>query len=172
VYLGISQMREDPEFEDQVKPDLFSHFAEALKSPAIRDWLTWNEEKGLIENETARHQFYRLIVGMEDEEGQTQPPKVVDAKDFRLVPKIMEDEPFFDEFLANPGLSVQDAYKAVGPAPKLPDWKGVLRRDLATLKGVPHTAIASAQQEDVDLLQSLLDMCAKFIKDIKLVQGT
>ena len=170
VYLGINQMRDDPDFTDAVKPELFSNFVEALKSPAIREWVGWDKEKGVMTDDAARHQFYRLVVGMEDEEGQIQSPKVIDAKDFRLLPKVMEDGDYFEDFLANPALSLQDAYKAVGPAPKSPDWKSLLKRDLATLGTVPHAAVADASDEEVKLLERLRDTCAKFLKDIALVQ--
>ncbi len=59
VYLGMKQMRSDPDFSDQAKPELFSMFVEALNRPVIRDWLGWNREAGRMENEDARHQFYR-----------------------------------------------------------------------------------------------------------------
>jgi ParB-like chromosome segregation protein Spo0J len=173
VFLGMKQMREDPEFTDSVKPEFFSHFVEALNRPQIREWLDWNKEKGCIESETARRQFYQLIVGMENEEGEIQDPKIIDAKDFRLLPQIMGDKPYFDSFLANPTQSLQDAYKSYARPPEpLPDWKSILRRDITTLENnVPHTAIVDAAEDDVALLAELRDICVKFLTDIERVQA-
>ena len=172
VYLAMKQMREDPDFTEQAKPALFSHFVEALNRPQIRDWLHWNKEAGRIEDETARQQFYGLLVGMEDEEGQTREPKIVDAKDFRLMPPLIQDPAYFARFLADPDQSLQDASKSFSPPPEpLPDWRSILRRDLVTLtNNVPHTAISEASHEDIELLTELRDLCQKFLHDIELVQ--
>lgn len=173
VYLAMQQMREDADFAEHAKPPLFSHFVEALNRPAIREWLGWNKDTGRLEDDNARHEFYKLIVGMEDEEGQTLTPKIIDAKDFRLLPALIEDGPFFNDFLSNPSLSLQDASKIYAPPPEpLPDWKSVLRRDLSTLvNNVPHSSIANATEEDIGLLVELRDVCSKYIKDIELVQA-
>jgi ParB-like nuclease domain len=172
VYFGMKQMRADPDFADLAKPDLFSHFVEALNRPAIKEWVGWDRDQGKMTNEDAKHDFYRLIVGMEDEEGERQAPKIIDAKDFRLLPKIMEDEAYFDQFLSKPSLSLQDAYRAFSPAPEpLPDWKSILRRDIATLtNSIPHSAIADAEEGDIQLLDDLRSLCERFLRDIKLVQ--
>jgi len=174
VYLGMKQMRSDPDFSDQAKPELFSMFVEALNRPVIRDWLGWNREAGRMENEDARHQFYRLVTGMEDEEGEVQPPKIVEAKDFRLLPTLMESQAHFKNFLANPTMSLQDAYRAYAPPPDPPpDWKSLLRRDLATLRNnVPHSAIREAKEDDIALLSELRDLLTEFLHDIEAVQGS
>ncbi len=172
VYQGMKQMRDDPDYSEHVKPEHFSHFAEALKQPKIRDWLGWNKDEGRIENDAAKASFYQLIVGMEDDEGQTLQPKIVDAKDFRLLPRFIDDASFFGDFLGNPAQTVQEAARIYAPPPEpLPDWKSILRRDLATLvNNVPHTAIASAGEDDIRLLTELRDTCAKFLTDIGRVQ--
>jgi hypothetical protein len=172
VYLSMRQMREDDEFAALAKPGLFSHFVEALNRPAIRDWVGWNKDAGVMENDDARRTFYKLIVGMEDEEGVTQEPKIIDAKDFRLLPKIMEDPSYFEDFLANPTLPLQDAAKMFAAPPEpLPDWKSILKRDVSTLNNnVPHTAIAAATDDDISLLAELRDLCSQFLHDIELVQ--
>jgi hypothetical protein len=174
VYLCMKQMREDPDYGSKARPELFSMFVEALNRPKIREWLGWNREAGLMENDEARRQFYQLITGMEDEEGQVQPPKIVDAKDFRLLPTIMEDASFFQDFLSNPTRSLQDAYRMYAPPPDpLPDWKSIIRRDLATLRhNVPHTAIRAASGDDVVLLSELRDLLSEFLSDIEAVQGS
>jgi hypothetical protein len=174
VYFGMKQMRADPDFSDMGKPELFSHFVEALNRPAIKQWLGWDPEKGEMTDDDARHEFYRLIVGMENEEGERQTPKVIDAKDFRLLPKIMEDESYFQSFLNNANMSLQDAYRAFSPSPDpLPDWKSILKRDISTLNNnIPHSAIADAGEDEIAILEELRKLCAKFLKDIELVQGT
>ncbi len=140
--------------------------------PQIREWVGWNKEEGRMENEAAREKFYGLIVGMEDDESVTQPPKIIDAKDFRLLPVIVQDSSYFESFLSDPTQSLQDAYKAfAAPPPPPPDWKSILRRDLQTLvNNVPHTAIKAATQEDKELLIQLRDTCAQFVQDIDQAQ--
>lgn len=173
VFFSMEQMKEDPEFEEFVTPNHFSHFVEAQKQPNVRDWLGWDENAGVFSDQDKRREFYRWIVGMEDDEGNRLPAKVIDAKDFRLLPKVMEEESVFERFRSEPALSLQDASKlivSIEPEPHI-DWRKILKRDVATLKtGVPAMEIAQARDEDLALLKSLKNTCDSLIDQIQVLK--
>ena len=165
VYSAVQQMKTEDEFAEFATPERFSDFVEAQKQPKVREWLEWDEEKGIFTNHDHRLEFYRWITGMDDEEGNRLPPKIIDAKDFRLLTKVMADEKVFARFREEPSLSLQDAVRFVDPDPDPQvDWRQVLRRDLRTLEtGVPAMDIIDATPDDIVLLQALRDACAKLL---------
>jgi len=164
VYLAMEQMRGDSEFGSFVKPELFSNFEEALKVPRIRTWLQWSDETGRIEDSEARENFYAWISGTEDDGQRFN--KIIDAKDFRLLPRVMDDPVQWERFKADPRLTLQEAGTSLVPDLPSFDWRAALRRDLGHLQQIPALALADATDADVDLLQELRASCDQLLHNI------
>jgi ParB-like chromosome segregation protein Spo0J len=171
VFLSMEQMKGDPDFSSFARPALFSDFVEALKLPKLREWLEWDEEEGTFKNEGRRRQFYSWLVGMEDDEGQRRDPKVVDAKDLRDLPLVMEDGEAFNKFLTDPDLKLRAAIDLIPrPSPQI-DWRRDLRVCTHALRSVPHSEISSATDSDVSLLQQLRAAADQLLSDIDVLRG-
>ncbi len=159
-YYAMDQMREDPEYGVDIKPKLFSHFEEALKQPALRTWLDWDDTQNKCLNDEHRSMFYSWCVGIEDD-GERQPAKIVDSKDSRKLPALMADSILYKRFCEDPSLSVNDAARAIpGSGPQV-DWRSVLSTNLATLNQVPALDLSTA---DVELLEKVKEQCNQLLR--------
>ncbi len=63
----MSQFKKDEEYSSYWKHSFFSHFDEVLKRPALRNFMGWNEESYLFENQENTRRFYEWLAP--DEEG-------------------------------------------------------------------------------------------------------
>ena len=170
VHAALEQMRGDIDWSDLFKPNLFSHFDEALKQPAIRKWLDWDDGKGRIGNDDHRALLYSWIVGME-EEGERFPPKVNDARDFRHLPSVLNDPVQAQRFSEDPRLSLRDAARGVSSDEPAVDWRAVLQSNLSSLRQVPAVELAEAVDSDLELLARVRDLAAGLIHQVELMRG-
>jgi hypothetical protein len=166
VQLAMAQMRQSDEYAEYARPALFSQFEEALKIPAVREWLEWDNDQGEIANSERRDLFYGWIVGVEDEEGQRH-PKVLDAKDFRQLPAVLEDSRQSRRFLEDPRLTLREAARGLPePEPDI-DWRALLRGNLHSLRQVPAVQLVDATEADVDLLHEVKAACDILLSQIE-----
>lgn len=159
-YFALDQMKQDAEYGAHAQPGLFSHFEEALKVPQLRTWLGWDEEQNKCFNDVHRVTFFSWCVGIEDE-GERLPKKIVDAKDSRKLPTLMANPFQYQRFCEDPRLSIMDAMRGIGEANPDIDWRAILNNDLGTLNHVPAVDLSEA---DIELLQSMKDLCDKLIQ--------
>lgn len=164
VYLALEQMKSDPEFGDAAKPHLFSHFEEALKLPRVREWLEWDNERGVALDDQNRTLLYQWITGEEDEDGNRLPAKVIDAKDFRLLPKLLDNPGGFQRFLDEPSLSLRSATQMIPDDEPAVDWRAALASALNTLNQVPAVDMASAAEADIELLRRVRTLCSTLLE--------
>jgi hypothetical protein len=104
--------------------------------------------------------FYSWCVGIE-EDGERLPKKIVDAKDSRKLPTLMANQLQYQRFYEDPRMTVTEAMRGVGENGPSIDWRTILNNDLATLSHVPAIDLS---ETDVQLLQSVKDLCDKLIQ--------
>lgn len=170
VYRALEQMKADPEFGEFARPHLFSNFEEALKPPRIREWVEWDDENGKIANDQHRTYLYQWLVGEEDEDGNRLPPKIIDAKDVRLLPRLLENPPALQRFIDEPGLSLRAAAQAVPTPEPTVDWRGALVSSLSTLNHIPAVDLFSAHESDLELLSNVKSLCETLIEQLVLAR--
>lgn len=159
-YFALEQMRDDTEYKADAQPSLFSHFEEALNVPEVRKWLGWDESQNKCLDQEHTQTFYSWCVGIE-EDGVRLPKKVVDAKDSRKLPLLMSSQLQYQRFYEDPRMTVTEAMRGVGDSGPSIDWRTLLNNDLATLNHVPAVDLS---ETDVQLLQSVKDLCDKLIQ--------
>ncbi len=165
VYYAMAQMQEDDEYAEYVKPNLFSHFEEALGRPDVRKWLEWDDNGSRANSSEHLSLLYSWIVGPEVD-GSRLDPKVNDAKDFRFLPAVLGNARQWARFLEEPHLSLRDAARGVTTAEPEIDWRSLLDGNLATLRKVPAVEIARATDSDIELLASVRSLCDELLETI------
>lgn len=170
VHSALEQMKLDPEFGEFAKPHLFSNIEEALKQPRVRDWLEWDDELGRVMNDQHKIYLYQWMVGEEDEEGNRLPPKIVDAKDIRQLPRLLDNPPALQRFIDDPSLSLRAAAQTV-PAPEpTVDWRSALVTLTNTLNHVPAVDLAAGDESDLELLDNVRKLCETLVEQVALAQ--
>jgi hypothetical protein len=168
VYHALDQMRDDSEYSSYAKADLFSNFEEALNKPAIRKWLEWDDQTRRIHNDERRHLLYDWFIGIE-EDGERLDPKIVDAKDIRKLPQVIENAKSWAKFVEDPKLKLRDI--PTGDQGPTVDWRSVLEGNLETLRKVPGYDLGQATDEDVSLLQDVRAVCDQLISQVEAIRG-
>lgn len=166
VYFSLEQMRADPIYGDAARPALFSQFEEALKIPAIRKWLAWDDATARITDDERRHLLYDWFVGTEDD-GDRVDPKIVDAKDIRRLPAVLESAKHLGRFLEDPRLKLRDL-RIDENVPQV-DWRSILEGNLDTLRKIPGVELGLATEDDVRLLADVRDVCVELIRQIEAI---
>ena len=164
VLAAMNQMRADPEYGEFVRPRLWGHFEEALKKPEVRKWLDWDDTG--IKNDERRETFFAWLVGIE-ENGERLPPKIPDARDFRYLPAVIEDDATFQRFREDPKLSVEDASKWVHRVEPAIDWRSILAGNVETLKQVPAVELEDATEADRKLIEEVKALCDLLIRHME-----
>ena len=159
-YFALEQMKQDAEYGPYAQPMLFSHFEEALKVPQLRTWLGWDDSQNKCLDDEHKQTFYGWCTGVE-EDGERLPKKIVDAKDSRKLPTLMANPVQYQHFYEDPRLTVTDAMRGIIDGGPDVDWRAILNNDLGTLSHVPAIDLSEA---DVQLLQSVKDLCDKLIQ--------
>ena len=172
VYYAREQMRGDSEFGELAKPGLFSNFEEALKLPKIRAWLEWDDDLNKALNTEHRQMLYGWFVGVEDE-GVRLPAKIIDAKDIRKLPALLDNPVAFQRFVEDPKLSLSDAARSSGidDAPHL-DWRALILSNVVTLENVPALDLRDATDEDVELLNRVKSTVDALLKQLEFARGS
>jgi len=166
VFYALAQMQTDPVYGDSAKPALFSQFEEALKIPAVRTWLSWDDAKAKITNDERRTLLYDWFIGVEDD-GERQDPKIVDAKDIRRLPSVLESAKHMSRYLEDPRLKLRDV--RVEDNPVVVDWRSILEGNLETLRRVPGYDLGHATGSDMDLLIQVRDTCSELIRQVEAI---
>ena len=159
-FYALEQMRQDAEYSDDAKPGLFSHFDEALKKPEIRTWLGWDDDQNICTSQEHRQLFYGWCIGIVDENGTRQERKIVDAKDSRRLPALIQNPVQFKRFCEDPSMKLRDVPQMANDddTGEL-DWRALLSDNLQTLRKVPAVSLAEASTEDMHLLQNIKGVC-------------
>lgn len=79
AYHALEKMHQDNDYKDHANPSLFSYFYEALKVPAVKEWLDWNDTDEKFKNERHVELFYGMIT-KEDENTEKKLPMAIDVR--------------------------------------------------------------------------------------------
>lgn len=164
---ALKQMEEDPEFGDYARPTMYSIFHEVVATPAVREWLGWNDQDTIFTNAQATADLYGLMTGDE--------PKIRSYEDVRSKLKHIVGNAAAIQVLLDPGSSLDDAYQtamadaraAAGAA----DFNAILRRTIAFLENLPRAFIRQMSEVQVQLLRNLDTQLRETIEDVERLRG-
>lgn len=108
--LALDQMIEDDVFGEHANPDMFTHFAEIMARPSLREtWLGWDDDEGRFNNDENLHSFYSWITPSEDLGGTKKIPESINV---RILPDILDD-PEAKRVMMEPTKTIHDAHAIV-----------------------------------------------------------
>lgn len=165
-FYALKQMRGDDDYGDEAKPSLFSHFDDIFKLPRLRDWLEWDDDRNLFLNEEHRKLLYSWFVGTEDDSGHRQAAKILDHKEIRKLPQLMDDAIQFKRFCESPTLRLDEAMEGVvAPRPEI-QWQSYVAQLINILNRIPAVDLEHATTEDKELLVKAQNLCTDHLKII------
>jgi len=165
-YSALQQMKNDADYGDNARPNLFSFFEEMFKSAKLyKDWLDWDDEAGVFGNEHNRKMVYCWMVG-EEVDGERQPPRISDSKEIRKLSSLIEDTVQFQRFCDITSLSIDDAVRGVVAQTQI-NWRPIVTENLAMLLKLPAADLQDAQESDLELLTSTRDLCNRHLEMIQ-----
>lgn len=139
-YKGLRQMLDDEEYMERAQKDYFTLFEQAYQKTGVREWLGWNNSKGVYENTPNLKKFYEMISPdpQNDDRRRIHNPnqitsleRLVVAGRFDLISKILDHE-----------ISVDEAKGRLDESAQVVDWKEELSRASEAIALIPATALA------------------------------
>lgn len=154
---ALTQMMNDEEHGENVTPEMYPIFHEAVGQPTVREWLGWSQTNREFEDENSRALFYSWL-----SDGDTG-PKIRSYSEVRELKLILENE---DALVAlkDDNQSFADALAIVRSDAKSARWLPNARSALASLNEMGSDTIEKLTQEEISLLQDLRKRSAWIIK--------
>lgn len=159
AFKAIEQMRRDEEFGEYVNAELYPLFHEALATPALRNWLAWNDTTLSFENDETKTKFYSLLSPYVDKTAETRPPKITTYLQVRELKNILDN----DDALASLNDFDQDFSGAVGILKAIDaqrDWPSKVKSAANALNHmgiVESKSLSAREQQALKELKAVID---------------
>src|SRR5450830_718309 len=152
--LGVyEQMVADEEYGPRAVPSIFSYFVEAVRKPAIREWLQFSDQDKAFHSEDRRKLFYSWITP-DDNSFQ----KIREALEVRKLVKIIPHSAALAALSNDDQIGI-DAALVMVSAPATPpavDWEATLQSIVDQLERFPASRLSN--EADITLLQRIDQM--------------
>jgi len=147
---ALQQMMDDDEYGNYAKTDYFTYYDELLKARfrEIREWLEWDSDEHIFENEENRKLFYKWLTG----EGDNENRQIRTVRELRDLPKIFQHVSAKNALIE--GSTVEAALRYI----LVPiEWRLRLKEIEAFLRSeIPITEVFT--EDDRDLVKRILDL--------------
>jgi hypothetical protein len=164
AYKALQQLQDDEEYGDFAIAGMYPIFHEAVSLPIVRQWLGWNENLSVFEDDNNRDLFYGLITPSGDEEGKRVPPKLSGYSHIRELRKILAN-PHAKRILLDPDRNLQDAITAAHQDELARSWKADVDAAVLALKGMGIAQLKSLTDEDRRILKELRSLVGERLED-------
>lgn len=174
AFKALSQMQGDDEFGEYASPELYTLFHEAVAQPRIREWLDWEDNKGLFQNEEYRREFYKLLIpylldDTDDDATAKTEPKLKSKDDVRSLKDILGNEDA-EECLLDPSQSLSDAL-AIVKISETARWVPKLKSAYQALETLPVETLKNLSEEEIKAISGLHNALEERIKDWEKLTG-
>lgn len=155
AFLALEQMKQDEEFGDRARPQLYSYFEEALKQPDVKAWLGWNESDGKFTASENLREFYGWMFSTAEDDDDERSKKLPEAKSARKLGKIINDPAAMARFRA-PGGTLDEAVSRFEATHNV-DWIGNVVGAESVLASLGVETVKHFDSEALEALQRLAD---------------
>ncbi|WP_168916539.1 hypothetical protein [Microcella flavibacter] len=163
AFEAMDQMRASEEYSDYVTSELYPLFHEALVSPKVRTWLSWDDGSMTFENEDERESFYSLLSPYTDTAGVKRPPKITSYSEIRELKTILDNEDAVQSLL-DLEKPFSDASALVKSADAGRNWLSKINAALAALDHLGIREIRQLEDGQVKKLAELRDLIAEIVE--------
>lgn len=154
AFKALKQMKEEEDFGEHAKPNLYAIFHEAVSVTSIKEWLEWDESHFIFVNEENRRSFYDLITPNDPDEVGFSEPKIrtfSDARELRYI--LANDEA--KEVLLDPRRSFVDALAIAKEEQISRAWRTKINSAFEALDSIGFRDLRNLSSDDITLLQNL-----------------
>ena len=156
VLAALRQMEESEDYGEFAGAHYYTYFDEVLKRPAVRQWLGWDEQAALFQEDDNLQSFYSWITPDDELDGGRRIPV---SENVRQLDVILKDSAALST-LNTAGQTIDDAAKIAAPAAG-PNWVEPLQRALAALNNVPIGDLENLDADSRQVIESVLALAQK-----------
>lgn len=166
TYKALLQMRMHEEYSEKARNDYFSLFEEVLRSSAMKEWLSWNENERCFKSVNNLNRFYSWITPDEEHKDVR---RINDPKQIKSISYLIENHhhSLVNDF-ENHILTIEEArVKATENDPKPKDWRKIIITTKELLGNLPQSALIDDGDEfiiELDKLSELIEQRKKMAK--------
>ena len=164
AFKALQQLQDDEEFGDHATAGMYPILHEAVSLPIVREWLHWNEDRAVFEDENSRPLFYGLITASTDDEGHKVKPKLSGYSHVRELRKILA-KPQAKRILLDPHKSLQEAITVAHQDELAQSWTADVNAAVVALEGMGVEQLKNLTENDRKLLERLKDLTGERLKD-------
>lgn len=164
AFKALQQMESNEEFGDDATPEMYPIFHEAIAVPAIRTWLNWNQAKAAFENEEQLENFYQLITPTSvGENADKKPAKLTSYSDVRELKNILGNDEA-KTYLLDPDKTLSDALSITRKDEMTKRWRSEVAEARTALEKVGALEVANFTDEDINAINSLIQVSAQLLE--------
>ena len=169
TFKALKQMMDNEVYGEFAHPNLFTHFEEMIKSPSVKDWLGWDDNKCNFRNAANLETIYNLISETTSEFGDEISARLPAHTDIRSYSKVLTHDKAKSQFLSGL-IDINQALAIANPAPPSP-WQQTAKECLEVIKNLKIADIKAWSRADSELLDQILDQIEEIMKSADLLSG-
>ncbi len=162
AYKALQQMQQDEDFGAYVKPEMYPLFHEAVSLPNVREWLGWDENKGVFTNHERLEQFYQLIIPLEPEDGQAKDAKITSREEIRELRDILPNAEA-KRILLDPSRSFFDAVSVAKRDELSRSWITQVAEAIAALHAISILDLQEISTEELAAIEKLREITSNLL---------
>lgn len=169
---ALKQMMNSENFSDVARPEMYSIFHEAVSSPAVREWLGWDENKGAFQNTENLERFYGLITETASEDrGEVKEPKITSYSQVRELRAILANTEA-TRVLFDRNRTFVEALAITKRQEIVNSWKSEVAEAIEAIQGIGSLELKRLSIEDMSLLATLRETVVEILEDVQKLKAS
>ncbi len=165
AFKALEQMMSDEEYSTFAKPTMYPLFHEAVSLSAVKEWLSWNDDKYQFEDEEALHQFYNLITpATEDEVDEGREPKITTYSQVRGLRDVLP-KPEAKRLLLDPTSTFEEALAVSQQEILSRKWATNVAQAINSLERMGIQELKNLSSDDIEMLEKLSNQVKERLED-------
>jgi len=169
AFKALEQMKDNESYSEYAAPSLYPIFHEAISTPAIKEWLGWDDGKYEFTDEDALDKFYSLISPEITESGERQ-PKIKTYSQVRELKVILAKQDAISSLL-DLSKPFEDAYAIAKKDELVKAWYEEAEEAIWALSNIGISELKSIDESGVNLLTKIRDTAQERLNDIELLRN-
>ena len=168
-FLALENLKEDEEFGEFAQPNMYSYFEEVFKKPTVKAWLGWSDEEEEFTNNDNLREFYTWMVGPLDDDEDSGPHKLPEAKSVRDLAQIIEDENALAVLRSHDGTLSRALARYEQDHPE--DWYPKITAATSALKSLTPDMLRNMDEPTLECLLTLKAQIEQSLEDREKLSG-